>query len=98
MTSPTPEDALPLAVPQLERLRGILDEPELPPERYRLLGRLGRGGMGSIFLVHDLLLERDVALKVLSLPETDVELDERLAREARSTTWGASPTGGSSTR
>jgi serine/threonine-protein kinase len=88
MTSPTPDDARPLsppqlAVPQLERLRGILDEPELPPERYRLLGRLGRGGMGSIFLVHDLLLERDVALKVLSLPETAGELDERLAREAR---------------
>jgi serine/threonine-protein kinase len=39
--------------------------------------------MGSIFLVRDLLLERDVALKVLSLPETDGELDERLAREAR---------------
>ena len=83
MTTPTPPGPPRLAAPQLERLRRLLDEPELPPERYQLLGRLGRGGMGSIFLVRDLLLERDVALKVLSLPETDSELDERLAREAR---------------
>lgn len=73
----------PLDSAQLARLRELVDEPELPAERYVLLGRLGRGGMGSIFLVRDLQLGREVALKVLSLPETEGELDARLAREAR---------------
>lgn len=78
---PTPPPPL-LGLHGLDRLRRLIDEPELP-ERYELLARLGRGGMGSVFLVHDRDLDRDVALKVLSLPETEGELDARLAREAR---------------
>src|SRR2546430_10466950 len=36
----------------------------LPP-RYRLEEELGRGGMGVIVRIHDLVLDRPLALKVL---------------------------------
>jgi len=35
------------------------------PERIRLFGELGRGGMGAVFKGHDTDLGRDLAVKVL---------------------------------
>ena len=35
--------------------------------RYRLIERIGGGGMGEVFLAHDAQLDRRIALKVLQL-------------------------------
>ncbi len=51
---------------------------------YRVIGKLGQGGMGAVFLAEDTSLERKVALKFL--PDqftTDPERLTRFAREAR---------------
>ena len=54
-------------------------------DRYEVKRRVGRGGMADVFLAHDLLLGRDIAVKVL-FPEfaVDPKFVERFRREAQS--------------
>jgi eukaryotic-like serine/threonine-protein kinase len=54
-----------------ERLQRIIEG------KYRLERLLGKGGMGTVFLAHDLTLEREVAIKVLP---PDVSQDEQVVR------------------
>jgi eukaryotic-like serine/threonine-protein kinase len=54
-------------------------------ERYELRGLAGSGGMGHVYLAHDKVLDRDVALKLLKVRYAkNDELVERFRREARS--------------
>jgi len=51
---------------------------------YRLLDKLGKGGMGQVYLAEHTLLQKKVALKVLSSElSSDKKILARFAREAR---------------
>ncbi len=64
-------------------MRGIATGDRLK-ERYRLERLLGRGGMAAVWLGHDEVLERPVAVKVLSdTIAGDPEFVARFRREAR---------------
>ena len=58
--------------------------------RYELRGRLGSGGMGTVWHAYDPILQRDVAVKEVLLPdgmseEDRVEAHARTLREAQAT-------------
>ena len=45
--------------------------------KYKVDRMLGKGGMGAVFLAHDLTLEREVAIKVLP---PDISMDEHIVK------------------
>ena len=67
----------------VNHLRIVADLPDLSATRYRLVRKVAQGGMGSVYEAHDSLLDRPVALKVLSIPDASGELSARMLREAR---------------
>lgn len=56
----------------------------LLPERFQRLAVLGQGGMGIVFRAHDTLLDRTVAVKVLSFDGSrSDEMQKRFLQEAK---------------
>jgi serine/threonine protein kinase len=73
----------PLSNRQLDHLRQLAAHPDFNSTKYRVIKELGRGGMGTVYLATDGELNREVAIKVLSVPELDDSLRERMIREAQ---------------
>ena len=65
----------------IDRLREAAAWPELD-ERYAITGVAGRGGMGTVFVARDRVLDRDVAVKVLDVADRKGSRAARLDREA----------------
>jgi serine/threonine-protein kinase len=67
----------------VDRLQTNLRLPDLSGTRYRALQYLAGGGMGTVWLAEDTVLNRRVALKILDATNDSGELASRLLREAR---------------
>ncbi|MFI8404681.1 serine/threonine-protein kinase [Streptomyces sp. NPDC085463] len=60
-----------------------MERGKLIADRYELIDRLGRGGMGEVWAARDRVLHREVALKLLDLDGTaHADLPRRFEREA----------------
>src|SRR6476660_4228664 len=64
------------------RLQTEMQTPDLAGTRYRALELLVHGGMGTVWLVQDSILQRPVALKVLTAENSSADLAARLMQEA----------------
>jgi serine/threonine protein kinase/dipeptidyl aminopeptidase/acylaminoacyl peptidase len=74
-----------LSLPAAERFAALFDDdvtfPEALAAHYRLTRELGRGGMATVYLAHDLKHGRDVAVKVLHPALASALGPERFLRE-----------------
>lgn len=52
-------------------------------ERFRVLSMLGEGGMGAVYLAHDQVLDRQVAVKTMRVKEQTADTIIRFQKEAR---------------
>jgi serine/threonine-protein kinase len=68
---------------RLQYLRELAANPDFGATKYRIIKELARGGMGTVYLAEDPELNRRVAIKVLSTPEANHDLRERMVREAQ---------------
>jgi serine/threonine protein kinase len=67
----------------LAHLQEVAEWPDLSATKYDAVSVLGQGGMATVYLARDRELGREVALKVMRLPEPAAGIGERLRQEAR---------------
>jgi serine/threonine-protein kinase len=60
-------------------------------DRYRLVRKLGQGGMGVVWVAHSLVLGVDIALKLIRASAAGPGLSSRMAREAQAAARLAHP-------
>ena len=65
----------------IDNLRAAAAWPELD-SRYEISGIAGRGGMGTVYVARDHVLDRDVAVKVIDIADAKGSRAARLQREA----------------
>jgi serine/threonine protein kinase/formylglycine-generating enzyme required for sulfatase activity len=83
---PSGTASTPLPVPHALGIQsGPISAWRPPPslEEYRLIQLVGRGGMGEVYLAHDEILDRPVAVKVISGIDPDPAARDRFLLEAR---------------
>ena len=66
----------------VSHLRDVAEWPELG-ERYEVIARVGRGGMGAVYAARDRVLDREVAVKVLDDSKRSSTIAARLLDEAK---------------
>src|SRR3954464_9041498 len=74
-----PDDVMPVVIRPYAALSAAV------ADRYRIERELGRGGMATVYLAHDLKHDRKVALKVLSPELAAVVGGERFLAEIKTT-------------
>jgi serine/threonine protein kinase len=61
---------------------GPLRTPVTPDSRYALRTMIGSGGMGEVWLAHDVRIDREIAIKMMR-GNPDADAVARFLREAR---------------
>jgi serine/threonine protein kinase len=81
LTSPIPRNLEAIKIAHVGKIRFV--HGDLISDRYRIVSRVGRGGMGDVFRANDLTLGQPVALKFLSELNIDDFALERFRNEVR---------------
>jgi serine/threonine protein kinase len=66
----------------VDKMRAVIEQPDLSGTRYQPVRLLAHGGMGAVWLADDTCLQRRVALKIVDIRDERGDLAARLLREA----------------